>query len=91
MAKWFGEKIQFAPASMRMVHFTYLRKPNTPFLAVTIDENNDYVYDAANSVQFDVPELFIPDVAAIIREYQAGNIQSQLYIQLAESRKQKGI
>lgn len=91
VAKWAGGKIQFAPVSMRMVNFTYLRKPKTPFLAVTIDENNDYVYDAANSVQFDVPDLFVPDVAAIIRQYQAGNIQSQLYIQLAEQRKQRGI
>lgn len=91
VAKWFAGKIQFAPISMGAVHFSYLRRPATPFLSVIIDDNNDYVYDAAGSTQFDLPDFTLPDIAAIIRAYMAGNIQSQLYIQMAEQRKQRGI
>jgi len=91
VAKWFGSSIQFAPVDMRMVNFTYLRKPATPFLSVTVNSNNDYEYDAAGSTQFDIPDIFIPDLAAIIRLYQSGNIQSQLYVQMTQQRKVAGI
>lgn len=91
IAKWFGTKIQFNPIGLQFVNFTYLRKPLTPFLAVTVDSNSDYVYDPLNSVQIDFPQICLPDVANIVFGIMAGQIQSPLYIQLAEARKNKGI
>lgn len=91
IAKWFGTKIQFLPKDMAFVHFTYLRMPATPVLAVTIDSNADYVYDPANSTQFDWPQLCLPDIANLIFDIQAGNIQSPFFTQLAEMRKTRGI
>lgn len=90
IAKWFGDKIQFSPTTMQFVNFTYLRKPVTPFLAVTVDSNSDYVYDANNSVQIEFPQVCLPDIANLIALIMAGQLQSPLYIQLAEMRKEKG-
>jgi hypothetical protein len=91
IAKWFGDKIQFAPVVSNFVHFTYIRKPVEPFLAVTIDSNNDYVYDPANSVNFEYPEVCRPDIENLIFGIMTGSIQSQLHIQLAQSQLNKGV
>lgn len=91
IAKWYGNKIQFAPNGLRYVHFTYLRKPKTAYLAVTIDANNDYVYNESGSEQIEFPDICLPDIANMVFGIMAGQIQSQLYIQSSESRKQRGI
>jgi hypothetical protein len=90
VAKWFAGKIQFNPVGLQFVHFTYLRSPATPFLAVTEDGNNDYVYDAVNSVQIDFPRICLPDIAALIFAIMSGQIQSPFFVQLAEARKNRG-
>jgi hypothetical protein len=91
VAKWFGNKIQFAPSTLGYVHFTYLREPVEPFLAVTEDDNNDYVYDAANSVQIEFPKICLPDIANMVLNTMAQQIQSPLFIQTSQQRKIQGI
>jgi len=91
IAKWIGSQIQFAPADMRYVHFTYLREPVKPVLAYTYDGNNDIVYDEDNSVQFDWPQICLSDIANMIFEIQSTNISDQLKIQLAQARKAQGV
>lgn len=91
IAKMGSGKIQFAPKGLRVVDFTYLREPVTPILAYTIDGNNDYVYDAANSVQFDFPQVCLPDITNMIYEVMAGNLKSQLDLQIAQQRKVQGV
>lgn len=91
VAKMAGGVIQFAPKNLKTVNFTYLREPATPVLAYTLDGNNDYVYDAANSVQFDFPQVCLPDIANLIFEIMSQNIKSELDLQLAQNRKSQGI
>jgi hypothetical protein len=91
VAKMGAGKIQFAPRNLKKVDFTYLREPAAPVLAFTYDANNDYVYDAANSTQFDFPQVCLPDIANLIFAVMSGNLKSQLDIQLAEQRKVQGI
>ena len=76
--------IAFAPKL-----FTF--KVAAPVLAFTYDANNDYVYDAANSTQFDFPQVCLPDIANLIYEVMAGNLKSQLDLQIAQQRKVQGI
>lgn len=90
IAKWFGDKIQFLPKDLRAVNFTYLREPATPVLAYTVDGNNDPVYDAANSTQFEWPLVCWPDLANYILEIMAENLKSQLDIQMAAQHKIQG-
>lgn len=87
VAKWFGTKAQFAPAGMGYVNFTYLREPSTPVLAVTYDSNNDPVYDSTSSVQFDFPDVCIPDIINLIFENAALNIKDQMDLGVANARK----
>lgn len=91
IAKWFENQIQFAPANMNYVHFSYIRKPAEPFLAVTIDSNNDYVYDPSNSVNFEYPEICQPDIENLIFGIMTGNIQSQFHFQIANQQLNKGV
>ena len=90
IAKWGSNFIQFLPKDLGFVNFTYLREPNTPVLAYTIDGNNDFVYDPTNSVQFDWPKTLWPDIANFIFEIMAQNFKSQQDIQLAMQRKMIG-
>lgn len=91
IAKFIGNrKIQFLPKTLKAVHFMYLRKPVTPYLAVTEDSNNNYVYDPANSIQFEWPELYLPDIANLIFEVMAENLKSQVDIEMAVRRKMSG-
>lgn len=90
VAKWFAGKAQFAPGGLGYVYFSYLREPVSPVLAVTYDSNNDPVYDATNSVQFDFPDICIPDIQNLIFEVASLNIKDQLDLQAAVSRKMAG-
>lgn len=90
VAKWFEGKAQFAPIGLGYVNFSYLREPVSPVLAVTYDDNNDPVYDATNSVQFDFPDICIPDITNLIFEVAALNIKDQMDLQMAVQRKVAG-
>lgn len=91
IAKWADDKIQFAPATMNYVHFSYLKTPREPFLAVTVDGNNDYVYDPANSTNFEFPQVCQPDIENLIFQVMSGSVQSGLHLQLAQSQLNKGV
>jgi hypothetical protein len=91
VAKWLGNnKIQFAPRNLKQVNFTYVREPATPVLGYTYDANNDIVYDPLTSVQFEWPQICLSDIANSIYSIMAGNLKSQLDIQIANQRKAEG-
>lgn len=91
VAKWIGNnKIQFLPRDMKAVNFTYLRTPVDPVLGYTIDGNNDIVYDPTTSVQFEWPQVCLPDLANSIYAVMSGNLKSQFDVQLANQRKAEG-
>jgi hypothetical protein len=90
-AKWIGNnKIQFLPRDLKSVNFTYLREPIAPVLGYTYDGNNDIVYNPTTSTQFEWPQVCLSDIANMIYSIMAGNLKSQIDIQLANQRKAGG-
>jgi hypothetical protein len=73
------------------VNFTYVREPATPILGYTYDLNNDIVYNPLTSVQFEWPAICITDIANMIYKTMSQNLKSQLDIQMANNREDKGI
>lgn len=84
--------IQFAPNDLKFVSFDYLRLPKKPVYAVTYDTTLEVeVYDPANSVELEWPELVHPDIVAYMVSYCADNLQMDKLKQSAEIRKGIGI
>ena len=85
--------IQVAPVGLKFINFVYLRKPNTPYLDNTLDETNKdgFVYNQSASVQFDMSENDIIDLAPIMLAELAENIREPFLLQVNENKKNTGI
>lgn len=81
--------IQFYPITLSFVDFTYLRMPVTPFWAVNI-VNDDYVYDANRSIQFEWGDECITDLANLVLKYASINLKANVNLQMAQARQDKG-
>ncbi len=87
---FFDNFLQFYPVNLGFVDFTYLRLPVTPFWAVTIDAEDNYVYNANASVQFEFDQISLTDIAALILGYAAQNLKDTFSETMAQQRKNSG-
>lgn len=86
-----NDHIEFRPKNALFVVFSYIRMPRAAFMATTLDGNNDYIYDAANSLQLEWPTDMHTDIANLLYKWLQGNLQSPFGVQLANQRQQEGI
>ena len=87
----FSTYFQFYPRELRNVELTYLRFPNTPYYAYTIDEDTDeYIYDAVNSVNFEFPDDCLIDIVRFVASYVGINLKETAVIQYVEQVKNEG-
>jgi hypothetical protein len=91
IARFVGNDIEFEPSSIKSVNMVYVRTPNEPLYAYTVNANDDYVYNAAGSVQFDWPKICMPDIANMVLSYLSDNFRDMFIKQSAENRKAQGI
>jgi hypothetical protein len=82
--------IEFRPRKLGAVDFTYLRQPIPAVLGYTIDANYNIVYDELTSTQPDWPVQMYNELAVILYNWMAVNVQSQVNIQDAQQRKIQG-
>lgn len=75
---------------VKRVNLSYVRYPVKPVYQYTLDDDDNEVYDAANSVELDWPEICHPDIINMIVSYRADNNRDMFIKQSAEARKQKG-
>ena len=90
ICRFIGGRIEFAPKDLKYVSMTYLRMPEAAVLGYTIDSNNDIVYNAATSTQFEWPEDTHTDIANWLVSWLAENLNTPMLIQQAERRKMQG-
>lgn len=90
ICRFMGNKIEFRPKNLRSVNMTYLRIPQPAVLGYTIDDNNDIVYNAATSTQFEWPEDLHTDIANMMFIWLGENLSSQMMIQEGQQRKNQG-
>mgnify|MGYP003132576551 CR=1 FL=1 len=84
-------KVLFSPQDLGSVTFTYLKKITTPVWGYTLDENDNPIFDPSSSVDIDLPEILLNDIARVIIGYMGINIREEQLIQYAELVKTKGI
>lgn len=82
--------IEFRPKNIQFVVFSYIRMPRAAFLVVTLDSNQDYVYDATNSLQLEWPRDMHTDVANKLYEWLSENLSNQMMLSEAYKRKAEG-
>lgn len=75
---------QFFPFNVGIVSLSYLREPNTPVWAFTV-VNNEQVYDAGNSVDFDLPYQFKDDLIWSICELLGVTVRQPDLIQASQA------
>jgi len=75
---------QFYPFNVGIVSLSYLREPNTPVWAFTV-VNNEQVYDAGNSVDFDLPYQFKDDLIWSICELLGVTVRQPDLVQASQA------
>jgi hypothetical protein len=91
IAIFYADHIQFYPIDKTYVDFTYIRMPETPYYATTIDITTDTEnYDSANSTDLEWPEDMHMDFVRGVLSYMGMNLRSADVYQYAEMKKKEG-
>lgn len=77
------------PEQISKVKLTYLKKPQTPVWAYKVVDDQP-VYDAANSFDFDYPVSCTNDIAVMVGKYMGLNLLFPEVVQFLEQRQDKG-
>lgn len=83
--------IQFYPIDTRSAHFTYLRYPQTPVWAYNLDPDGFPIYDAANSVDIEFPEICADEMAVTLLNRIGISIREAGLTEWANFNKQMGM
>ena len=87
IAKLIGSKVNVLPVNTRY-ELTYLRTPVTPSWGYTLDAFTRPVFDAATSVDSELPAYMINEIAFKICSYLGINLSKVELIQYAEAKTQ---
>jgi hypothetical protein len=89
IGKIVGDKIHILPLSIQAFRLAYLRTPNVPEFAMTLDQDDVEVYDDQNSVELDFEEFDKLKIAQMILSYRGVNLRDVNIVQYAEAIKEK--
>jgi hypothetical protein len=89
---FYSDYMQFYPAESGWVDFTYLRLPEAPYYATTINQQTDLEeYDETNSTQLEWAEDLHMDFVKHMLAYVGMNLRSGDVVQYAEMKKKEGV
>jgi hypothetical protein len=84
----YKEHMQFYPLENTAVEFTYLKYPEKPNLAYTVNSNDEVVYDPNTSADIDLPPNLRTDLIRQMLGYLGINMSSPDLVQFGELKKQ---
>jgi hypothetical protein len=84
-----GDNVYVYPKEIKSLIFTYLRYPKTPYLAYSLDTNDQIVYDKDKSIQFEYNDFNFIDIVNLILSYIGINLTNKDISQYAEAQKIK--
>lgn len=90
IATWLSGQLIVEPQGINQMQFYYYRYPVTPVFAFTVNANDQIVYDAANSVQLEFPNLDWENIAHIAIKYSSQYLREEFAYQTESSRIEKG-
>lgn len=80
-------QVQVAPTAITQLKLRYYKKPVTPVFIYTTDANNNIIYDAANSIQSEFPEIAHEPIINLLFERVGINLSAEqitAYSQMAK-------
>lgn len=83
-------KLELAPSKIKKAKLVYVRMPDKPIYAFTVNSDDDYVYNPSASVEFEWPDICIPDIANMVLSYVSDNFRDMFMKQSSENRKNAG-
>ena len=90
ISAFFDTYLQFYPADVGRVEFTYLRKPIDPVWNFTV-VNGRPVYDPTTSVDLEAPDEAVDEIAMIALSLFGINIRDQELISFSEAQKAQNL
>jgi hypothetical protein len=90
IGRFLSGAVEIAPTKINKIKLVYVRKPNDPVYAFTVNSNDEYVYNPADSVDFEWPDICIPDIANMVLSYVSDNFRDMFIKQSSENRKAQG-
>jgi hypothetical protein len=90
ISAFFDTYLQFYPANVGRVEFTYLRKPIDPVWNFTV-VNGRPVYDPITSVDLEAPDEAVDEIAMIALSLFGINIRDQELISFSEAQKAQNL
>ncbi len=89
IANYYSYGIKVLPEQIIKIKLTYLRKPQTPVWAFTTVDDQP-VYDATASVNFEYPESCTNDIAVMVGKYLGLNLLMPEVTQFLSQRQKEG-
>lgn len=86
-----SDNIEFYPRDLGKVEMAYLRYPQTPVWAFTVDAEDNVVFDPGNSVDIEMPKILTNDLTRIILSYIGINLRESGLVSYIEEIKAKGM
>jgi hypothetical protein len=86
-----NDTIQFYPQNMKSVWFTYLRYPTAPFWAYTIAPDGYPTYNPAGSIDIELPEMCMDELAATLLNRIGISVREQGLSNWAMATKNAGV
>lgn len=80
--------LQFYPLDLTQAELMYIRKPVDPLWAFTVVDGEP-VYNAANSVDFELPEDMLDELVMTICEYMGVNVKRADMVQYSVAKQRK--
>lgn len=91
IATYLNNQILIDPSDITMVSLQYVRLPATPKWAVTINQNDQEVYDPANSVQLEFPQIEWQNIANLVIKYYSMFLRDGEMYQAIEKTIKEGV
>jgi hypothetical protein len=89
MARYTLSGLEVRPIEINRINLTYLKKPNTPFRAFTV-VNDESIYDPVGSTQIEFPETVHPEFCVRIAKYFGINLRDEELYGMMEKRQAAG-
>jgi len=88
---YYNDHIQFYPKDLQSVIFTYLKEPEIPKWAFTLDDDERPVYDASNSVDIESNIESVTEIAFTTLSFLGISVREPFIYQAGENYREKGI
>lgn len=86
LGTYFNGQLQIYPGTINSIYLNYYRYPKTPVYAFTVNNNDQIIYDATNSVQLEFSNLDWENICHIAVKYYSQTLREEFMYQTEDKR-----